>query len=185
MEGRVCADTGVMLHHCCWAGFTPDDGTWEPREHIQGNPEFLKFQRNDKDEDEFHESFNQGWRSTVGEQAKATKKAPKRAKSGQPQTSKKCTKTGNGTSIIGGQSQATFHSDVGQPEAKVPVSSLQEGTGIWVEHNDVHGELKWFKAKVVIISPTSEVPSASVVRVHLCMARSQISTWCVHLIQIN
>ena len=37
---------------------------------------------------------------------------------------------------------------------------------IWVEHNDVHGELKWFKAKVVIVSPTSEVPSASVVRVH-------------------
>ena len=95
-EGRVCADTGVMLYHCRWAGFTPDDDTWEPREHIQGNPESLKFQRNDKDEDEFHESFNKGWRSTVGEQAKTTKKAPKRAKSGQPRTSKKCTKTGNG-----------------------------------------------------------------------------------------
>ena len=151
MEGRVCADTGVMLCHCRWAGFTPADDTWEPRENIQGYPEFLKFRRNVKDKEE-----------TVH-----NTKAPKQAKSGQPQTSKKCTKTNNGTSTIGGQNQATLHLDVGQPEAKVPVSSLQEGMKTWVEHNDVHGELKWFKAKVVIVSPTSEVPSASVVRVHL------------------
>ena len=56
MEGRICANIGVMLYHCRWAGFTLDDDTWEPREHIQGNPEFLRFQReflkfhrNDKD----------------------------------------------------------------------------------------------------------------------------------------
>ena len=84
MEGRVCADTGVMLYHCHWAGFTPDDDTWEPRDHIRGNPEFFKFQRNGKDVDEFHESFDRGLRSTVGEQAKATKKAPKRVKPRQP-----------------------------------------------------------------------------------------------------
>ena len=29
MEGRVCADTGVMLYHCRWAGFTSDDDTYE------------------------------------------------------------------------------------------------------------------------------------------------------------
>ena len=45
-------------------------------------------------------------------------------------------------------------------------SYLQAGSKIWVEYYDAGAELKWFKAKVVIVSPTSEVPSASVVRVH-------------------
>ena len=58
MEGGVCADTGAMLYHCRWAGFTPDDDTWGPCENTQGNPEFSKFQRNNKDEDEFRESSN-------------------------------------------------------------------------------------------------------------------------------
>ena len=45
------------------------------------------------------------------------------------------------------------------------LSTLVPGSGIWVEYYDGTSNKEWYKAKIIIVSSTTEVPSAQVVRV--------------------
>ena len=150
-DAELCSDTGRILYRCRWVGFTPDHDTWEPLENICGNPEFQKYLQLEGGED---------IRSEENHPKVVAKKqrAPKR---------KQPSKTSNPTAAPTMAPEKAPKQAKCEPDREAKDKSyLQAGSKIWVEYYDAGAELKWFKAKVVIVSPTSEVPSASVVRVH-------------------
>ena len=208
-EARQCAETGVILYHCRWVGFTPDDDTWEPRENISENPEFRKFLRKlEFQNPEFHVDCvvcskaiknGEAWECAKcreqmhapGTQSKRLKKACTKGHKGSSPWCRNCDERSEAARKEPNKKAAK---GAARPSTKSPIrhvssiealfameppgakcepdreakdrSYLQKDSEIWVEYYDKHDELKWFKGTVVIVSPTSEVPSASVVRVH-------------------
>ena len=246
-EARQCAETGVILYHCRWVGFTPDDDTWEPRENISENPEFLKFLKGHVIGTSRKEPIKKAARKKPIKKASRVPEnlefqnpelhgdcavCSKTIKDGEawecakcceqmhaPGTESKrlkkaCTKISKESCLFGpfclncwsrwgsncvatseaarkklnkkAAKRAALHPEFQEFQAAKRAGSqqqpptpgaepdreakdrsyLQKDSEIWVEYYDKHDELKWFKGTVVIVSPTSEVPSASVVRVH-------------------
>jgi len=63
---------------------------------------------------------------------------------------------------------AIFRAPNGHPDpSKRDISVLKEGTIIWVEYFGDEGsdDMKWFGAKILLVSPSGPVPTAKVVRV--------------------
>ena len=157
-DAELCSDTGRILYRCRWVGFTPDHDTWEPHENICDNPEFHKYLQLDENHSFGGHSFDIRSEENHPKVVAKKQRAPKR---------KQPSKTSNPTVAPTMAPEKAPKQAKCEPDREAKDKSyLQAGSKIWVEYYDAGAELKWFKAKVVIVSPTSEVPSASVVRVH-------------------
>ena len=157
-DAEYCSDTGRILYRCRWVGFTPDHDTWEPHENICDNPEFQKYLQLDENHSFGGHSLDIRSEENHPKVVAKKQRAPKR---------KQPSKTSNPTAAPTMAPEKAPKQAKCEPDREAKDKSyLQAGSKIWVEYYDAGAELKWFKAKVVIVSPTSEVPSASVVRVH-------------------
>ena len=157
-DAELCSDTGRILYRCRWVGFTPDHDTWEPHENICDNPEFHKYLQLDENHSFGGHSFDIRSEENHPKVVAKKQRAPKR---------KQPSKTSNPTAAPTMAPEKAPKQAKCEPDREAKDKSyLQAGSKIWVEYYDAGAELKWFKAKVVIVSPTSEGPSASVVRVH-------------------
>jgi hypothetical protein len=182
VDKKFDVEDNCVLYRCRWVGFAAEEDTWEPLSSLgEENPEIARFLVRQA-EIEARKATETNSPEIVDEPPNETRrtkksKAPKSGKkrASTDATSKAPRKRGKAETrrVDAKDSKQADKLDFGSyaaakvtpDKSRKDLSTLVTGSGIWVEYYDGTSNKEWYKAKIIIMSSTTEVPSAQVVRV--------------------
>jgi hypothetical protein len=193
VDKKFDAKDNCLLYRCRWVGFAAEEDTWEPLSNLgEENPEVARFlvrqaeiearkatDRETNSPEIVDEPPNETRRTkkskapTLGKDlgTPITKKRPStdatskasRKKRGKAETPRVDAKDSEQAHKLDFDSYGAAKET--PDKSRKDLSTLVPGSGIWVEYYDGTSNKEWYKATIIIVSSTTEVPSAQVVRV--------------------
>jgi hypothetical protein len=166
VDMKYDAARDCMMYKCRWVGWGSDADTWEPQENLQqASEEIARY------------LTKQATETATGKRT-ASKATPAKHKNKRAAPKGTLPKPPAKKSHVSEKPVTTTPIKYNRlPDASLKdESKLVAGAGIWVKYYGETSVLEWFHARVVIVSHTTEVSSARVVRVSFLDGSNQKET---------